>query len=383
MKIIHLLPALTKGGAESMVVELANQAAAAGHDVTVVIAFPVDPTLNQDKLNAAVAVQLINPPGRGVATRYLALLPWLWRNRRFLSQQDVVHCHLTFATLAGSLLQIARWLAGAKKPRVVETFHAAGMPLPKWKRRLFHLSARMRDGFAVMAPEAPGSVFSAETNPAITLVANGINLDMKHPGPAAAQDYRRVVGIPEGARVVGTVGRIVPDRAPLSIVATCSEIARIAPSDIHFFMGGEGSLRDQVLAEAERLGIADRLHLPGLVRDPATAFTLMDVYLTINVGELTGVAGLEAAAFGLPVIAVNTRADHDGSNDWIWSHSDPAVVAQRAAELLANESSRSALVAQQQRHVRENFSGEAMWRAYEAFYLAAGVAELSSARTCS
>jgi glycosyltransferase involved in cell wall biosynthesis len=343
----------------------------------------VDPKLNRNKLHPFIAVRTMNPPGRALAGRYLALVPWLWRNRHFLRDQDVVHCHLTFATLTGSLLQFTRGLTGAEKPRVVETFHAAGMPLPKWKRSLFGLAARVRDGFAVMAPEAPGSVFSAETNPAITLVPNGINLDMKRSDPAIASDYRRSLGIPEGARVVGTVGRIVPDRAPLSIVATYAHIARIAPPDVHFFMGGEGSLRREVEAEARRSGIADRLHLPGLVRDPATAFALLDVYLTINVGELTGVAGLEAAALGLPVIAVNTRPDHDGSSDWIWSHSDPAIVAQRAAALLADGSARSALGAQQRQHVRENFSGEAMWRNYDALYRAAGAGGASLLSTCS
>ena len=373
MRITHFVPALTKGGAESVLVALANEAADAGHKVTVLVAFQVDPSLMQDKLRDTVSVRVMNPPGRGMALRYLTMWPWLWRNREWVFAQDVIHCHLTFAALGGTAVQWMRALMRSSGPRVVETFHAAGMPLPWWKRTMFHKLGSGRDGYAMMAQAGTDWRFPKRPAMPVMFIPNGINLDVVHPGDAAAAAYRKAVGIPANARfVVGTVGRIIRDRAPLSIIAVYARMAQILPIDVHFFIGGEGPMRDEVIAEAERLGFAGRLHLPGLVVDVQTAFAAIDLYLTINVGEVTGVAGLEAAALGLPVIAVNTRAGYDGANDWIWSHTDPVVVGDRAAELLQDAPRRNALAAVQQQHVHAHFSARTMWAEYEELYRRAG-----------
>lgn len=369
MKIVQFIPALTKGGAESVVVELANQAAADGHDVTVLLAFAVDRTLMRDKLRPDVAVRVMNPEGRGAIGRYAAMAPWLWRERRWLLAQDIVHCHLTFASVAGTAIQILRRLGRRSRPRVVETFHSIGMPLPRAKKAMFRRFARVRDGYGMIADEAGrGRFFDGTQTLPLVFAPNGIDTDIALPSAEAARGFRSAVGIPERALVVGTVGRIIRDRAPMSVVAAFGQIAEVAGPDVHFFIGGEGPMTDEVRTKANRLGIADRLHLPGLITQPTAAFANIDLYLTINVGTMTGVAALEAAACGLPVIAVNTRADHDGGSDWIWSDADPVKVGNRAAELLADRDKRAALARVQQAYVRAHYSGSAMWQAYEGLY---------------
>jgi glycosyltransferase involved in cell wall biosynthesis len=138
-------------------------------------------------------------------------------------------------------------------------------------------------------------------------------------------------------------------------------------------MGGTGPMLDAVRAEGERLGIGDRLHLPGMVLGPRTAMAAMDVYVSVNVGPITGIAGLEAAAGGTPVVAVQALPEHRrGEADWIWSDPDPALVAQEAARLLADAGERAALAERQRAHVLAHHSAGAMARAYEALYARAG-----------
>ena len=51
-------------------------------------------------------------------------------------------------------------------------------------------------------------------------------------------------------------------------------------------------------------GLAGQVHFPGEVNDPTLPLAVMDLYISINVGAITGLAGMEAAFSGLPVIAM-------------------------------------------------------------------------------
>ena len=109
-----------------------------------------------------------------------------------------------------------------------------------------------------------------------------------------------------------------------------------------------------------------------MILEPAIALATIDLYLTLNVGSVSGIAGLEAAAFGLPIVAFQLRGDYSGgAADWIWSSSDPDAVAGRITELIANAKAREALAAAQSSHVRNHLTVEAMAESYQRLYAAA------------
>ena len=373
MKITHIIPALTKGGAERVLIELANRFAAAGDQVTVVTAFPVDPVLGRDALHSQIEIVHISPTGRPRLRRYVALLPWLWRNRRWILDQDIVHCHLTFASVAGTAI---KWLARlvGRGPCVVETFHAVGMPIPRSTRSLFRFLAAGRDGCAFMAEDKYWRAF-IDSHPKLptAIIPNGISVPHSLPDDPERRRAREAFDIPAEARwVVGTIGRIVQERNPMAIVAVFAGIAHRLGSSVHFVMGGAGPMLDDIRAEACRLDLGDRLHLPGLIRRPADLLAAMDLYVSVNVGPITGIAGLEAAASGVPVIALQALASREsGPTDWIWSDPQPERIAERGAELLLASDERSLLAERQRRHVRDHHSSDAMAAAYGELYAAA------------
>jgi glycosyltransferase involved in cell wall biosynthesis len=122
-------------------------------------------------------------------------------------------------------------------------------------------------------------------------------------------------------------------------------------------------------AAAEAAGLGDRVHFPGLVLNAAEPFGAIDLYWTINVRELTGIAGLEAAMFGLPVIAIQLDPTYPPApDDWIPSCHEPSWLAESTSRLLGDRRARSALARAQQRYARANYSVEAMARAYVRLY---------------
>ena len=73
MNIVHVVPALTKGGAERVAVELANHAVGSGHKVTLLLGWSVDPLLLRKFLKVEVSVIYIS---KGSTSRLDVTLSW-------------------------------------------------------------------------------------------------------------------------------------------------------------------------------------------------------------------------------------------------------------------------------------------------------------------
>ena len=372
MKIAHVIPALTKGGAERVVVDLANAAVDDGHDVSIVAAVPAPPELIARGLRPEVNVMHI---GTGsIRAAYLGLVPWLIRNRKWLFGQDVLHCHLTFGSVFASAAQRLRSLLRHDRPVVVETYHAVGMAIPNGERARHAMLLSGRDAVAFMADDPFWRGYAERNQDTIfQTIPNGIAGLSRAPRQRSERYRKEQTSIPDKKRaVVGTVGRLVPARRPDLLIDAFETVTKTFGRDVHFLMGGEGPERGALERAARRKGIAGQVHLPGLVVDPAEPIGLIDLYLTVNVGATTGIAALEAAFLGVPIIALQLQDGYSrGAGDWMWSSPDPSELGAKAVELLEDPRALAELGARQQAFARTRFSVAAMAQAYSALYQAA------------
>ena len=98
------------------------------------------------------------------------------------------------------------------------------------------------------------------------------------------------VGTLAGLRKVKNLPRLVRAFAPL-------------PENWHLVICGEGPERAAIEAEADRLGINHRVHLPGAVADPARVVGLFDIFALSSDSEQFPLSVIEAMAAGRPVVA--------------------------------------------------------------------------------
>jgi glycosyltransferase involved in cell wall biosynthesis len=297
------------------------------------------------------------------------------RNWSWLREADVVHCHMTISAVIGTAIFELKRLVGSKTPLVVETYHAVGMPIPKLNRRVHAWLAKRRDALALMARDPFWDAFlDRNTRLASAVIPNGISWPAGPPVAAAERlGHPRELGIPDTCRfVVGTVGRLQAERRPWIYPRIFKFIADRLGPDVHFIIGGAGPEADRVKAEIDAVGLAGRIHMIGLVKDPARVYSALDLYLTLNVGSVTGVAALEAAFAGVPILAVQLLDDYrPGPLDWIWSSQDLSAVAARAADLVEDPAALEALGHAQQDHARSHHTVEGMARSYQNLYQAA------------
>jgi glycosyltransferase involved in cell wall biosynthesis len=131
--------------------------------------------------------------------------------------------------------------------------------------------------------------------------------------PPDRQAMRARFGLDPGATVVGTLGRIAPEKGHRHLI---DAVARLLPAHpgLALLIAGTGSERAALEAQAATLGIAHAVRFVGFVADAAEAYAAMDVFALPSVlPEGLPTSSLEAQAAGLPVVA----SDIGGTADTI------------------------------------------------------------------
>lgn len=144
------------------------------------------------------------------------------------------------------------------------------------------------------------------------------------------------------------------------------------PEDWQLVIVGEGPERAGVMAEAERCGIEDRVHLPGFVPEPARAAALFDVFALSSRSEQFPISVVEAMAAGLAVAAPRVGdvaamvASENGS--YLSAPGDEAGLAAALAELAANPALRRRIGEANRAKARAEYDESTMIERYRALY---------------
>ena len=105
----------------------------------------------------------------------------------------------------------------------------------------------------------------------------------------------------DGEIVVGTIADL---RSVKNLPRLLRAVAA-ADANIRLAIVGEGPDRDVIMAEATRLGIADRVMMPGYLRDPARYIRLFDIFALSSDSEQYPISLVEAMTSALPIVATD------------------------------------------------------------------------------
>ncbi len=372
MKITHVLNALIKGGGERVAVDLANQAVDDGHEVTVIVGWQVDPAILRNELHSNIKVFDITLLKTSNLRLYLNVFIWLCRNSFWLAKQDIIHCHLTFGAVFGSMVIFFRTFFLVRSPAVIETYHSVGMPVSAWHHWLRGKMANFFDAFVLMAKDDYWNKYiTSHPNLLTATIHNGTSFKrLLNADTTFGYEYKKNIGIPNDCCfVVGTVSMLRTDRKPWLYLPIFAEISRVLGPNVHFVIAGGGEEYDQLKKLIIEYGLDKQIHLPGIAIDLRYPLSSMDLFIALNVGAVTGVAALEAAYLKLPVLAIQMNQKHQkNSEDWVWSSTNPYEVAAESIKLLCNPEARLLLAKKQAEVVRSQYSVEKMSQKYYEIY---------------
>lgn len=106
-----------------------------------------------------------------------------------------------------------------------------------------------------------------------------------------------------GIKTVTFMGRITRQKGPEYFVEVASLLLKRVPG-VRFVMAGGGDLENKVIDYVARLGISDRFHFTGFLKNDEVyqLLDISDVFIMPSVSEPFGIAPLEAMQAGVPVI---------------------------------------------------------------------------------
>jgi glycosyltransferase involved in cell wall biosynthesis len=255
---------------------------------------------------------------------------------RLVGNYDVVHTHGSKAGVLGRLAARIR-----RVPAVIHTVH--GFPvheyMPRLQRHLLlaleRVAARCADRIVCVcdANVAEALHLRIARPEQVRVVVSGVPSDQVRSG--SGERVRRELGIPDGAPVVGTITRLMEQKAPLDFVAAARRVIEADPR-VHVVMVGDGPLRERVAAAAAGI---PRLHLLGFRNDVPAVLAMLDVVAFSSLWEGLGRALTEAVLAGKPVAAtaVNGVPDLvvDGETGYLTPAGRPDELADRILDVLA------------------------------------------------
>lgn len=284
---------------------------------------------------------------------------------------DVLHMHST--TFRGQLyaLMMAR-LAGVKRIYVTEHL-APDEKLPVPERALRSLVTRLIDGLVCVSQKnylaRAAHLYTPQHR--TTVVNNGVDLDDFPTIPESAlANLRTQYDLPDDALIIGTVVRFEPEKGLNYLFDAMPEILAACPNT-YLLMVGDGSLREELAAQAERLGFADQVRFTGFQSDPRPYLGLLDVFvLPVPVGSMS-IGLLEAMAMRRAVIITfggEGEAVVHGESGFCAEPRNSASIASHTIQLLQDSHLRAQFGEQAYQRIASTFSAQQVAKTLGTLY---------------
>lgn len=365
MRVLHVLEAL-EGGTARHLVDVVRHTTGVSHEVAIPrtrTGWVTDEQAVGALEDAGAEVHLVdmrrNPFDRHNAVAVATLRRLIQRRR-----PAIVHGH---SSVGGALARVAAWQMPVVRlytPNGIATSHMAlrvERLLGRWTERLIAVSDSEADlavRLRLIAPER------------VSVIPNGIELDSSQ---GVAVDLRDRLGLAKSTPLVGSVARLVPQKAPEVFVRACGVVARHLP-DVEFVLIGAGPQQDLVDAEVERADLGERWHQIRVLPDAGRVLGQLSAFVLLSRFEGCPYTPLEAMRAGTPVVLSRVVGSRDIVEDRVSgltvAPEDPGAAGAAIMRILADRDFSATLGDGGRRRVAARFNVETMGAALRDLYMA-------------
>ncbi|MHA6334181.1 glycosyltransferase family 4 protein [Qipengyuania sp. CAU 1752] len=206
----------------------------------------------------------------------------------------------------------------------------------------------------------------AQPRSRVVTIANGI--DTAAFGQAPQHDALGGILKQTGELWVGTLAGLRPVKNLPRLVRAFAAL----PEPWKLVIVGEGPEERTIRAEIDRLGLADRVMLPGFAASPARYVGLFDIFALSSNSEQFPISVVEAMAAGLPVVApavgdISEMVAAENARH-IVAPGDEKALGDALTDLASNGARRAAIGAANLARARAEYDQESMIATYRQLY---------------
>ena len=339
------------GGAERQIVLLSNQLAKRGHNVTLCVLAENNSNYLID--NAVNVIDLSYAEGVGK----LRIVRRFWALRKAI-------CQISPEIIINYNLQSAYFcLALPKGKRGKVIYSERGDPYDGEYSGILRMvrdyTVSHIDGL-VFQSEGARDFFPEPVRKRSIIIHNSVNVPQgRFPIPKCRE--KRIV----------SVGRLHPQKNQRLLIKAFSLIAQIYPEYI-LDIYGDGNLREELLKQADSLGLSERIHIYASRKDVWECIHKAALFVLTSDYEGMPNALMEAMALGLPCISTDCRPGgartliENGVNGYVVPRQDAEKLAQKMDDLLANDVE-ARRIGREARHLQSTHSDSVIFNKWDEF----------------
>lgn len=201
---------------------------------------------------------------------------------------------------------------------------------------------------------------------------NALNLKRFSSRQTDVAAKKQSLGIDANTRIVGTVGRLSPQKGYTDLLYAAQSIVADFPN-LLFLIVGDGELKAQLEEQASQLGLQKQVLFTGARSDIEELLPIMDLFVNTSHWEGLPTVIMESMAAKVPIIATNVGGNseliQDNETGWLVAPQNSQQLASKIAQILTTE--KEALSSVQQtayQRVHQQFSIEAVAHQHEQYY---------------
>ena len=348
------------GGAENMVLHLAEELRRRGHAIV-----PVGPSTGCGWLAEEFRVRGFEPASftlrRAVDWECLRGLATLFRRH----QVNIVHSHdFTMAVYGAAAARVAR-------AAHIITMHGGRHYAKRWRRRVALKWAMQTSQGVVAVSRATGqdieTVLRLQSG-SIDTIANGISFEPGHPDPVRSE-----LGLAPNEMLLLAVGNLYPVKGHAVLLEAFAMLqASETLPDSRLAIAGAGVEAPRLRELAKHRGLNDKVHFLGHRADVPDLLAAADVFVLPSLAEGLPLALIEAMFAGKAIAASNVGGIADalqhGKEGLLVPSGDAAGLADCMRRLISDRGCRTQLGRAANARARADYTVERMVDGYERLY---------------
>lgn len=293
MKILIYLNSLTAGGAEKVASLMANHWCS-NHEVILL----TDASIDMDFFTIDQKVKRFST---NFCTKNLTIIKKMYLNitslrnlRNFVRkhQPDIIISHMDVSNVRISLA-----VAGLKIPVIIEEHNNPSMlrKLPQpWRFIQPWVYNKLTNTIVLLTTDLK-QYYAESLQSKICIIPNPLNIpkDIPESNELTLKNPTFIA-----------LGSLTKQKGFDYLLQAFEKVSRLLP-EWNLTILGEGPLRNELTEYAAKLGIAEKVHMPGIIKNPYAVLKDADIFVMSSRYEGFPVALCEAMGVGLPCISFN------------------------------------------------------------------------------